>query len=144
MSTIIFFGTLLTIGGIVEVLYAFWVRKGEGFAQTLLSGIFYTTVGVLMLTHPTASAMGITLLLAAFYTVSGVFKIIISLATPVVQWGWLLLSGIISLALGCLIWAEWPTSGLWLIGIFIGIDLIFLGWFWIMLSLTSKNLPLKP
>lgn len=140
LTTIIFFGILLTIGGVLQVVYAFWGRKGQGFAQALLLGVFYTIVGVLMVTHPTTSAIAITLLLAAFYTVSGIFKIVASFTTPVVQWGWLLFSGIVSLALGILIWSEWPSSGLWLIGLFIGIDLIFAGWYWIMLSLSAKNL----
>lgn len=143
LTSIIFFGALLTIGGIFEIIYAFFGRTGQGFLHTLLSGLFYTIVGLVFITHPTASAVALTLLLAAFYTISGIFKIIVSLTSPVVQWGWLLLSGIISLGLGILIWAEWPTIGLWLIGLFIGIDLFFTGWFWIMLSLVAKNL-LKP
>ncbi|MGZ3634159.1 MAG: hypothetical protein ACXWM7_07870 [Parachlamydiaceae bacterium] len=45
--------------------------------------------------------------------------------------------------LGLLIWAQWPVSGLWIIGLFIGIDLIVLGWMWITLALAAKdtNLP---
>jgi uncharacterized membrane protein HdeD (DUF308 family) len=143
LTSIIFFGILLTIGGILQIAYSLWGRRGQAFAQTFLSGLFYTTVGVLMLTHPTVSALAITLLLAAFYTVSGIFKIVFSLTTPVIQWGWLLLSGIVSLALGILIWAELPSSGNWVIGLFIGIDLVFVGWFWIMLSLVGRNLPIK-
>ncbi len=139
-SIIVFFGSLLLIGGILQIAYAFWGRKGQGFVQTLLSGIFYAIVGGLMVTHPTASAMAITLLLAGFYTITGIFKIVVSLATPVIQWKWLLFSGLVSLALGILIWAEWPISGMWFLGLLIGIDLIFLGWFWIMLSVSVKCL----
>lgn len=140
LTSIIFFGILLAIGGILQIGYAFWGKDGQGFGHTLLSGLFYTIVGFVFITHPTASAVAITLLLAAFYTVSGIYKVAVSLTTPVVQWGWLLFSGLISLALGILIWAEWPTIGLWLIGLFIGIDLIFVGWFWIMLSIVAKNI----
>lgn len=140
LTSIIFLGLLLAIAGILQVVYAFWSRKGQRFTHDLLSGIFYATVGFVFITHPTVTALALTLLLAAFYSVIGIFKIIISLATPVIQWVWLLLSGIVSLALGILIWAGWPTMGLWLIGMFIGIDLIFTGWFWIMLSLTARNL----
>lgn len=141
LTTIIFFGVLLTIGGILQIIYSFWGRKWQGFSQALLSGILYTTVGILMLTHPKISAMAFTLLFAAFFVVSGAFKIIFSLTTPVMQWGWILFSGIVSFVLGIFIWSEWPESGLWLIGLFIGIDLIFVGWYWIMLSLGAKNLP---
>ncbi len=141
LASIMFLGSLLTVAGILQVVYAFLGRKGQGFTHTLLLGIFYTTVGLVFLTHPTSTALAITLLLAAFYSVCGLFKIIVSLTTPVIQWGWLLFSGLVSLALGMFIWAEWPTTGLWLIGLFIGIDLIVAGWFWIMLSLMARNLP---
>lgn len=143
LTSIIFFGTVLAIGGIMQLGYAFWGRKGQGFTHTLLSGVFYTIVGFVLITHPTVAAIALTLLLAAFYTVSGIFKIIVSLVTPVTQWGWLLFSGIVSLALGLLIWSEWPGIGLWIIGLFIGIDLIITGWFWIMISLMAKKLPNK-
>lgn len=142
LASIVFFGIVLTIGGVLQIIYAFLGRKGQGFAHTLLSGLFYTAVGLAFLTHPAASALAVTLLLAAFYTVSGLYKIVISLTTHVVQWGWLLISGIISLLLGIFIWAEWPAIGLWLIGLFIGIDLIFIGWFWLMLSMVIKDLPI--
>jgi uncharacterized membrane protein HdeD (DUF308 family) len=145
LTSMFFFGSLLAIGGVLQAIYAFWRPKGQSFIQNLLLGIFYAIVGVLMFTHPAVSALAITLLLAAFYTVNGIFKICISLTTAVVQRGWLLFSGVVSLALGLLIWSEWPVSGLWIIGLFIGIDLIFIGWFWIMLSLAaSKDLPAKP
>lgn len=140
-ASIMFLGSLLTIGGFLQIVYAFWGIRGQGFAQSLLSGIFYTIVGLVFITHPNVTALAITLLLAAFYTVSGIFKIVVSVTTPVVQWGWLLFSGIISLALGLFIWAEWPSVGMWLIGLFIGIDLITIGWFWIILSLMAKKLP---
>jgi uncharacterized membrane protein HdeD (DUF308 family) len=143
LTSIVFFGTLLTVGGLLQILYAFWARKEQGFSQTILSGIFYSTVGVIMLTHPTVGAIAVTLLLASFYIVSGIFKIIASLATPMIQWKWLLISGVISLLLGIYIWSEWSSLSLWIIGLFIGIDLIFVGWFWIMLSLTARNLPTK-
>jgi uncharacterized membrane protein HdeD (DUF308 family) len=57
------------------------------------------------------------------------------------NWGWLLLHGVINLLLGVLIWRQWPLSGLWVIGLFVGIDMIFNGWSLVMLSLAAKNLP---
>lgn len=144
LTSIIFFGSLLGIGGILEIIHAFMGRKEQDFTFTLLTGIIYTIVGLVFVTHPTATALAITLLLAAIYSVTGLFKIIVSVTTPAAQWGWLLFSGIVSLALGLLIWAEWPYIALWLIGLFIGIDLIFMGWFWIMVGLSAKKLPEKP
>ena len=56
------------------------------------------------------------------------------------HWGWTLVGGIINLVLGIMIWQQWPVSGLWVIGLFVGIDLIFTGWTWVMLALSVKKL----
>ena len=55
------------------------------------------------------------------------------------QWGWALFSGLIKFTLGLLIWLGWPETGLWVFGLFIGIDLLMYGWFWVLLSLTARN-----
>jgi uncharacterized membrane protein HdeD (DUF308 family) len=55
--------------------------------------------------------------------------------------GWLLLSGVASLLLGIMIWAEWPVSGVWVIGLFVGIDLLFYGWWLVSLALAARHLP---
>lgn len=143
LTSIIFLGFMLAIGGVLQIIYAFRVRKGQGFALTLLSGLLYGIVGLEFIFHPAASAAAVTLLLAAFYAVTGLFKIITSLTTHAVQWGWLLFSGIVSFILGALIWSEWPYTGLWFIGLVVGIDLLFLGWFWIVLSLQARSLSKK-
>jgi uncharacterized membrane protein HdeD (DUF308 family) len=57
------------------------------------------------------------------------------------QWGWVLAGGVLNLVLGIMIWRQWPVTGLWVIGLFVGIDMIFNGWTWIMLALRLKSLP---
>ncbi len=59
------------------------------------------------------------------------------------HWGWVLFNGIITLILGIIIWRQWPVSGLWVIGLFIGIDLIISGWAWIMLSFAARQMAAK-
>ena len=58
------------------------------------------------------------------------------------HWGWVLIGGIINLTLGIMIWMQWPEASLWVIGLFIGIDLIFTGWTWVMLALSVRKLGL--
>ena len=53
------------------------------------------------------------------------------------NWGWMLLSGFVSLALGFMIEIQWPYSGLVAIGLFIGIDLISSGASYVLLSLAA-------
>lgn len=139
VASMIFLGALLFAGGVLQIIYAFWAQKWSGFFLALLAGILYTVTGFLLYMHPTAGALSLTLLLAALYTVSGIFRIVGALTTRFDQWGWVLFSGIINLLLGLLIWMGWPETGLWVFGLFIGIDLVFYGWFWVVLSLGARN-----
>ena len=56
------------------------------------------------------------------------------------NWGWHALSGLITLLLGILVLAQWPVSGLWVIGLFVGIELLFYGGAWIALALDLRSL----
>lgn len=80
-----------------------------------------------------------TLLLAAYFTVAGIFRIVDALSLRLPHWGWALANGIITLIFGILVWAQWPVSGLWIIGMFIGIDLIVTGWTQVMLALAVRK-----
>ena len=71
----------------------------------------------------------------------GIFKIVAALSYWFGAWGWSLASGIIDLVLGAMIWQEWPASALWVIGVFLGINLIFRGINWIGLGLTLRAIP---
>lgn len=137
--TIFFLGGLMLAGGIVKLIYSFWAKNWSGFFLSLLVGILYVVAGVLLLGKPVQSAAALTLLMGWLFVVSGVFKIIAPLARHFEQWGWVVFSGIISLILGILILAEWPAASLWVIGLFVGIDLIIYGWMSIFLSIAAKN-----
>ena len=137
--SVLFFGTILILSGIAQTIYAFWMREWSGFFLSILAGLLYTVVGIFFLIHPIESAVSLTLILAAFYIVGGLFRISVSIMSQFEQWGWALFSGIIKFILGLLILAGWPETGLWVLGLFIGIDLVFFGWFWVLLALTARN-----
>lgn len=134
-----FLGVLLLIGGVLQIVYAFWAQKWSGFFLSLLAGILYTVVGILFITKPTVSAMTLTLLLSVIFLAGGAFRIVGALMMQFEQWGWALFSGIIKFLLGFLILIGWPETGLWVLGLFIGIDLIVYGWFWVVLSLAIRD-----
>jgi uncharacterized membrane protein HdeD (DUF308 family) len=92
----------------------------------------------LLVTHPTAGALALTLLLAAFFLVGGLFRSIAAISLRFPNRGWALTGGIVGILLGILLWMEWPESGLWFIGMCIGIDMIFHGWAWLMLALAVR------
>jgi uncharacterized membrane protein HdeD (DUF308 family) len=132
-------GWILVIGGIAEGIHAFMAQGWRGFLLELLSAILYLVVGVLLLVNPVEGALALTIVLAAFLIVEGIFKIIMAMRVRDHRgWGWLLASGILSVILGALIWAEWPASGLWVIGLLVGIQLLFTGWALVMLALAAR------
>ena len=133
-------GWLLVISGIAEGIHAFMVKEWRGFLLELLSAVLYLGVGLLLLVDPLKGALALTLILAVFLLVEGIFKIITALRVRDHRgWGWLLASGIVSVVLGVLIWAQWPASGLWVIGLLVGIQLLFTGWSLVMLALVARG-----
>jgi len=138
--TVVMFGVLLLIAGIVQIVNSFWVGKWSGFLLHLAIGILYIVVGALIIDSPLASAMALTLMVAAFLVVGGLFRIVASLVLRFPNWGWPLLNGLVSLLLGILIYKQWPASGLWVIGLFVGIEMIFNGWAWVMLALDLRSI----
>jgi uncharacterized membrane protein HdeD (DUF308 family) len=134
-------GILLLLGGIAETVGAFWCRGWSGFFMHLLSGLLSIVVGVFFIRSPLQADLALTLLIAAFLMVGGLFKIVASLSYRFALWGWPLVSGIIDVILGVLIWQEWPASGLWVIGLFVGISMIFRGFNWIGLGMALRSTP---
>jgi uncharacterized membrane protein HdeD (DUF308 family) len=142
IASVFFFGWLLIIGGVMEAIHAFWREKRwGGFFLDLLTGILYVVAGWMMVTNPQESALLLTLIIAMFLVFEGVFRIVAALAARYPHWGWVLFNGVISLLLGILIWRQWPYSGLWVIGLFVGIEMLLNGWSLVMLSLTARKLP---
>jgi len=138
--SVLFLGWLLIIGGIFEVIHGFSRRQWSGFFINLLAGVLYAVAGVVMIANPALAAVSLTLLIAIILIVAGLFRLVVAFSTPLHHRGWLILNGVISILLGVMIWRSWPVSGLWVIGLFIGIDMIFDGWTEIMLALTARRL----
>jgi uncharacterized membrane protein HdeD (DUF308 family) len=141
VATVEIFGWLLLIGGVLSAVHAFWRKQWRGFFFDLVIGILYAVAGFMMIANPAQAAMTLTLLIAMFLLMSGIFRIVVALTGHLQHWGWVLLNGVITAGLGILIWRQWPLSGLWVIGLFIGIDMIFYGWSLIMLSAMVKSPP---
>jgi len=135
------FGFLLLASGIAEIVNSFWIGRWGGTLVHLLIGALYILVGFLIIDQPESAAVQLTLLIAIFLMVGGIFRLIAAISERFAGWGWVALNGVVTFFLGLLIYKQWPASSLWVIGLFIGIDLIFNGWTWIMLSLGVRRLP---
>jgi uncharacterized membrane protein HdeD (DUF308 family) len=139
LAAAVVIGALMLVGGVVEIIGVAWCRGWSGFFLHLMSGLLSIVIGGLFIKAPFDALLAMTLLLACLLTVGGVFKIIAALTYRFAAWGWPLLSGLIDLILGVLIWGEWPGSALWVIGMFVGISLIFRGVNWIGLGLLLRT-----
>ena len=140
LASMLLIGWLLIAGGVLEVIHAFACKEWSGFFIDLLSGLLYVAVGFMIVANPEISAISLTLLIALFLIFGGTFKIAVAITSRYQHWGWLLLSGVVTLALGIMIWRQWPLSGLWVVGLFVGIDMILNGWSLVMLGIAAKRL----
>ena len=134
------FGWILVIAGAGVTIHAFWAKRWSGFFLQLLSGLLYLAAGWMLATHPELSAIALTLVIAISFVVQGAFRIGAALSTRIDGWDVLLVSGIITLLLGLMIWNEWPLSGVWVIGLFVGIDMFFYGGWFVSLALAVRTL----
>lgn len=141
VTTVEVFGYLLMFGAAIEIGSILWSRGWGGFISHLLCGLLYLFLGVVMVDQPALAAAGYTLLLAAFFVASGLFRCLFALSQRFSGWGWTLLSGGVSVLLGLMIWRDLPAAAFWVIGTFVGVELVFNGWSWVMLALGARTLP---
>jgi len=105
----------------------------------LLAAILFGVAGLLIVVRPAISAEVITMFMAMFFLIGGLFQLIGSMIVAYPGWGWQAADGLITFLLGLLLIAGWPATGLWVIGLFIGINLIVYGIAWIALALGLRG-----
>jgi uncharacterized membrane protein HdeD (DUF308 family) len=143
MSTIatkVALGWIFMIGGVLLIVHAFSVKGWRGFLWSLLVGILYLVVGGWLAFFPFTGIITLTVLLAAMFLAEGVLEVVMALRVrPHEGWGWLLLSGIIAVAVGLMIGANLPSSAGWAIGLLTGINLISTGWGFVFISMAGRR-----
>jgi uncharacterized membrane protein HdeD (DUF308 family) len=141
LATVTVLGVLILVGGVAEAVGAFWCREWSGFFLALLSGTLGIVIGLMLLGNPIEGGVTLTILLASFLFVGGIFRAVAALGHRFEGWGWLLTSGVIDVALGVMIWRGLPASGLTVVGLLVGISTIFRGVSWLMLGFSLRRLP---
>lgn len=134
------FGFLLLIGGVIQIIHAFTAGRWSGTLVHLLIGVLYVAVGFMIIEDPGESAIILTKIISIFLMVGGVFRIVAALFQRFSGWPWVLLNGAVTLLLGVLVYKQLPASGLWFIGLYIGIDLIMNGWGYIALAIHLSQM----
>ena len=125
-------GIMMLIAGVAEVFHAFQIKTWGRFLLWLLLGALYIIAGFLTFENPLLAAALLTLLLGVSLIVSGIMRIVLAFSMKEgMPWIWVVVSGAITLLLGLIILAHWPVSSLYILGLFLGIDLIFAGAGWL-------------
>ncbi|HXW48446.1 MAG TPA: HdeD family acid-resistance protein [Xanthobacteraceae bacterium] len=125
-------GVMMLIAGVAEVINAFQIKSWGKFLLWLLLGALYIVAGFVTFENPLLAAALLTLMLGFALIASGIMRIILAFnMTQESPWIWIVLSGVITLLLGLIIVAHWPVSGLYILGLFLGIDLVIAGIGWI-------------
>lgn len=140
LASVLFFGVLLVVGGTFQLVDAFKCRGWKGTLWHALIALLYVAAGLLIVVNPVLASATLTLALAGVLIAVGLARVILAIQHRAqTGWVWLLLAGLISIALGAMIIAKWPASGLWVIGLFVAIELIFNGWAYLFVALAARR-----
>lgn len=141
LSVELFIGWLLFFAGIVQLFRTFQLgSKAAGFLGSLLTGIFYLIFGILLILFPMAGIISLTLLLSLFLLVEGIAKIYLGFQIrPFPNWGLFALNGVLAIIMAIIIWAGWPGTAFWVLGLLVGINMIFFGIALIFFALGSPS-----
>lgn len=141
LISVIFIGFLITLSGAIIFVdtFTFWWKKWTGFFIHLIMSLLYLIAGLMLINNPALGSTTLTLLLGIFYIFVGVSRVTYSLSFKIRRWQWSFLNGFISLLLGILIITNLPSASLFIIGLFVGIDLIFCGFAYIMTALAARK-----
>ena len=138
--SVLYVGVMMLFAGIAEIISAFQMKSWGKFFLWILLGALYALAGFFVFDNPLLAAATLTLLLGAALVASGLVRIYLAFQMQQgAPWGWVAFSGVITTLLGVVILIHWPLSGLYVLGLFLGIDLIFAGVGWISLGLGLRS-----
>ncbi len=140
LASVFMVGAMMMIAGVSEIVHAFAVREWSRFFLWVALGTLYTLAGLAVFVNPGLAAGVLTLLLGAGLVASGILRIVLAAEMREGKaWGWVALSGLITTLLGVMILFQWPESSLYVLGIFLGVDLVFAGLGWLTMGLALRK-----
>ncbi len=141
VATVFVVGIMMLIAGVAEVINAFQIKTWGKFLLWILLGVLYIIAGFVTFENPLLAAAMLTLFLGIALLASGITRIVLAFSMKAAMpWIWVLFSGVVTLLLGLVILAHWPVSGLYILGLFLGIDLVLAGASWIGIGLGLRRL----
>ena len=140
LASVVVVGAMMIVAGIAEIIGAFQLKSWGKFLIWALLGVLYVVAGFLTFENPLFAAALLTLFLGASLIASGVVRLFLAFSMKRESpWVWVALSGAITLLLGLLIVARWPVNSVYILGLFLGIDLIMAGTGWVSLGFSLKR-----
>ncbi len=141
LSVVFLFGILMMIGGILHFFAAFKIFRGGSRWLWALFGILYLVAGYYAFSTPVKTAIVLTNILAIFLIIAGVIRSVNAfILKPLIGWGWILLSGLLTLATGIIILMS-PDAPFWVLGLFLAVDILFQGVNYLTLAAAIKRIP---
>ena len=135
-------GWMLIFSGVLHIIFAFRSERTAGAViwQVLL-GLVYGFIGIYILMHPVAGLAGLTFAIAVYLVAEAVLEMVLAIQLrPAPGTGWLIFDSIITFILAVMIWSTWPSSAAWVVGVLIGISMLFSGMTRLMLSLAARRI----
>lgn len=140
VASVYYVGMLMLAGGIVHLIHAFQVRGWDQMLFWALSGALYLLAGIFAFSNPILASAALTLFLAVALVIAGVFRIWVGRRLkPMKGWGWILAGGIVTMLAGFAVALGWPVNSLWILGLFLAVDLLAQGWTLIAFGLRIRN-----
>lgn len=142
LAITIFLGWMFLISGIGGLILTFWARQMPGFWWSLISAALAVLAGGILLARPVQGVLTLTIVVGAYFLAEGVATIMYALEHRrelSSRWSWLLIAGILDLAVSFIIIAGLPGSAEWALGLLVGINLLFGGATLIGMALAARN-----
>lgn len=140
VASVYLVGWMMLFAGVIEIIHAFGVKTWGRFFYWLLSGLLYALAGFFAFYNPLLASAVLTLLLAVALVAAGLLRIWVGFSQRGTSgWGWVVAAGVVTLLAGLLIALRWPINSLWVLGLFLAIDLVFQGWTFIAVGLALKK-----
>jgi uncharacterized membrane protein HdeD (DUF308 family) len=144
LVSIFWLAWIMIIAGVIEAVHAIRHHEQGHLVWYILEALLAIVIGALLLRSPAIGALALTLLIAVYFVVAGVFRIVAAAVLHLPNRGWVLFNGLLTLALGIIIWGGWPATSFWVIGLFLGITLLVGGFARIMLALALRTGHMHP
>ena len=142
LAVTILLGWIFLISGIGGLIATYWARNMPGFWWSLISAALATLVGMLLIARPMQGVLTLTIIVSAYFLAEGIATIMYALEHRrelTDRWVWLLIPGLLDIAISFLVIAGLPSSAEWAIGILVGINLLFGGVTLIGMALAARS-----